>query len=110
AQGQDLLRAGFLDELMELLTPEAAAACHQAFGRVDPALIESPDLAGSPGDRRVRAVALARARGDLSALSALARHAAHRPALEGTAAALQVLGRRLRGTPFGEFDGLLGDG
>jgi ATP-dependent helicase/nuclease subunit B len=32
------------------------------------------------------------------------------PAPAATAAALQVLGRRLRGTPFGEYDGLLGDG
>jgi RecB family exonuclease len=110
AKGQELLRAGFLDELMELLTPAAAAACHQAFGRVDPALMDSPDLAGSPADRRVRAVALARARGDLAPLAVLAGQAAHRPTLDGTAAALQVLGRRLRGTPFGEYDGLLGDG
>jgi RecB family exonuclease len=109
-KGQELLRAGFLDELMELLTPAALAACHRAFGRVDPALIEAPDLAGSPGDRRVRAVALARARGQLAVLADLAGQSAHRPALEGTAAALRVLARRLRATPFGEYDGLLGDG
>ena len=110
AKGQELLRAGFLDELMELLTPEAAAACHRSFGRVDPALVDSPELAGSPGDRRVRATALARTRGDLSALSELAGRPAHRRALEGTAAALQVLASRLRGNPFGEYDGLLKDG
>jgi RecB family exonuclease len=110
AKGQDVLRAGFLDELLELLTPQAAATCHQAVGRFDPALIESPDLAGSPGDQRVRAVALARLRGDVSDLTELAARAAHRPELEGTAAALQVLSRRLRGTRFGEYDGLLGDG
>jgi RecB family exonuclease len=107
-KGQELLRAGFLDELIELLTPEAAAACHQALGRVDPALIDFPELAGSPGDERVRAAALARTRGDMTALSALARQAEHRGSLEGTAAALQVLARRLRGTPFGLYDGLLG--
>jgi ATP-dependent helicase/nuclease subunit B len=110
AKGQELLRAGFLDELMELLTPEAVAACHTAFGRVDPALVDSPELAGSSGDRRVRATALARTRGDLSALSAIAGRPAHRRILEGTAAALQVLASRLRGSPFGEYDGLLKDG
>ena len=110
AKGQELLRAGFLDELMELLTPEAAAACHQAVARVDPALVDAPELAGSSADRRIRAVALARTRGDLSALSELAGHPAHRPTLDGSAAALQVLGRRARGTPFGEYDGLIGDG
>src|SRR5262249_7321191 len=62
------------------------------------------------GDQRVRAVALARLRGDVSDLTELAARAAHRPELEGTAAALQVLSRRLRGTRFGEYDGLLGDG
>jgi RecB family exonuclease len=110
AKGQELLRAGFLDELMERLTPEAAAACHQACFRVDPALVDWPELAGSPSDRRVRAVALARHRGDLSTLSELAGHPAHRPILAGTAGALQVLARRARGTPFGEYDGLIGDG
>ena len=48
-RGQDLLRAGFLDELMELLTPEAAAACHRSFGRVDPALVDSPEPGGLAG-------------------------------------------------------------
>ncbi|HZW32097.1 MAG TPA: PD-(D/E)XK nuclease family protein [Isosphaeraceae bacterium] len=110
ARGQELLRAGFLDELMELLTPEAATACHQAVARLDPALVDAPELAGSPADRRVRAVALARTRGDLAPLSELAGHPGHRPILDGSAAALQVLGRRARGTPFGEYDGLIGDG
>ncbi|MGP0062549.1 MAG: PD-(D/E)XK nuclease family protein [Isosphaeraceae bacterium] len=110
AKGQELLRAGFLDELIELLTPEAAAACHVSIGRVDPALVDSPELAGSPGDRRVRATALARTRGDLSALSVIAGRPAHRRVLEGTAAALQVLASRTRGTPFAEYDGLLSDG
>ena len=39
AKGQELLRAGFLDELIELLTPEAAVACHESFGRMDPTLV-----------------------------------------------------------------------
>jgi RecB family exonuclease len=110
AKGQDLLRAGFLDELMECLPPEALAACHRSVRRLDPALVDSPELAGSPGDRRVRAVALARIRGEPAALADLLRRSGHRRALDGTAAALQVLARRLRGTPYGEYDGLLKDG
>jgi RecB family exonuclease len=110
AKGQDLLRAGFLDELMECLSPEALAACHESIRRLDPALVDSPELAGSPGDRRVRAVALARTRGEPSALVDLVRRAGHRRPLDGTATALHVLARRLRGTPFGEYDGLLKDG
>ena len=109
-KGQDLLRAGFLDELMECLAPEALAACHRSVRRLDPALVDSPELAGSPGERRVRAVAMARTRGEPAALAELLRHAGHRRALDGTAAALQVLAHRLRGTPFGEYDGLLKDG
>ena len=110
AKGQELLRAGFLDELMECLTPEALAACHRSIRRLDPALVDSPELAGSPGDRRVHAVALARTRGERSPLVELVRRTSHRRQLDGTAAALQVLARRLRGTPFGEYDGLLKDG
>jgi ATP-dependent helicase/nuclease subunit B len=110
AKGQDLLRAGFLDELMECLSPEAIAAGHRSIPRLDPALVDSPDLAGSRGDRRVRAVSLARTRGEPAALGELIRCAADRRVLDGTAAALQVLARRLRGTPFGEYDGLLKDG
>ena len=43
-------------------------------------------------------------------ISQLAGRPAHRRVLEGTAAALQVLASRLRGNPFGEYDGLLKDG
>jgi RecB family exonuclease len=110
AKGQDLLRAGFLDELMDGLSPEALAACHRSIRRLDPALVDSPELAGSPGDRRIRAVALARTRGEPSELLGLLRRDGHRRSLDGTAAALRVLTRRLRGAPFGEYDGLLKDG
>lgn len=110
AKGQDLLRAGFLDELMGRLEPSALAACHRAVRRLDPALVDAPELAGSPADLRVRAVALARARGDSQTLAGLLDRPGHRRPLAGTAAALRVLSRRLRGTPFGEYDGLLRDG
>ncbi|MHB1559318.1 MAG: PD-(D/E)XK nuclease family protein, partial [Isosphaeraceae bacterium] len=71
AKGQDLLRAGFLDELMGHLEPSALAACHRAVRRLDPALVDAPELAGSPADLRVRAVAMARGRGDSQALAGL---------------------------------------
>ena len=109
AKGQDLLRAGFLDELIGMLSPDVSS-CHQSITRLDPALIDAPDLAGSPPDRRVRAVALARTRGESQSLAEILRHPAHRSALDGVATALSVLSRRLRGTPFGEYDGLLMDG
>lgn len=110
AKGQDLLRAGFLDELMGHLDPSALAACHRAVRRLDPALVDAPELAGSPADQRVRAVAIARTRGDSQELAGLLDRPGHRRPLAGTAAALRVLSRRLRGTPFGEYDGLLRDG
>ena len=50
-KGQDLLRAGFLDELMEHLSPEAAEACHRSVRRLDPALdrvARAGRLAGRP--------------------------------------------------------------
>jgi RecB family exonuclease len=109
-KGQDVLRAGFLDELMELVDADAASGAHVAVRRLDPALLDRPDLAGSPGDQRIRALALARAHNNPSMLSALAALPAHRAALEGTAAALQMLGRRGRGSRFSEYDGLLEDG
>ena len=108
-KGQALLRAGFLDQLLARLTPEARKACHTAYSRFHPALVEPAEMAGTPGDARVRAAALASERQDQSELVRLARDPVHRQVLEGTAAALHVLQRRLRGTPFSEFEGVLSD-
>ncbi len=66
-------------------------------------------MAGTPGDYRVRAVALASEMSDHGELCRLARSPTHRRVLEGTAAALHMLQRRLRGTPFSEFEGVLSD-
>jgi RecB family exonuclease len=110
AKGQELLRAGFLDDLLARLAPEAAARCHAAIPRLHPALLDEPDLAGSPGDVRVRALALAGERGQRDALARLAAELSHQHVLRGTAGALFVLQRRLRGTPFSEYEGLLHDG
>ena len=68
------------------------------------------DVAGSPAEARVRAVALACQKGQLRELSALARSPAHRRTLEGTADALWVAYRRSSERGFGPHDGRLTDG
>jgi RecB family exonuclease len=115
SKGTELLRAGYLDDLLELLTPEARQACHRSIDRFDASLIDSPELAGSSSDRRTRATALAAARADDTALrhlsdftNELGSTPEHPPA-EGAAIALNVLRARLRHTPFGIHDGLLSD-
>ena len=108
-KGQELLRAGFLDDLLGLIAPEARASCHVSFPRLDPALVDQPELAGSAADLRIRAAALASAKGETADLVRLARDPAHRQVLDGTAAALFVQQRRMRGTAFSEFEGMLGD-
>ena len=85
------MRAGFLDELMELLTPEAAAACHHSVRPRGPGagrLAGPGGLAGRPS-RPGRGTG-PRPRETSALLSALAGQPAHRRVLEGTAAALQV--------------------
>jgi RecB family exonuclease len=106
-KGQDLLRAGFLDDLLSRLSAEARSRCYLAYARLHPALIDQPELAGSAADLRIRAAALASEQGKTAELVRLSRDPAHRPALEGTSAALFALKRRLRGTPFSEFEGML---
>lgn len=111
AQGQELLRAGFLDDLLGLFTREAAASpeFHESHRRFDPALAEWPDLAGSPADARVHAVARACLDRDFRSLAALAREARHRSVLDGVAAALRVADSRLQSRRFGVHDGHLED-
>jgi RecB family exonuclease len=109
-KGQELLRAGFLEDLLGLLTPETAAACHRSHARLHPALVDQPDLAGTPGDARVLAAALAGELGETGELALLARDPEHRRVLEGTAAALHAQRHRMRGSPFSEYEGRLADG
>jgi RecB family exonuclease len=109
-KGQELLRAGFLDELLLILDEGVDTRCHIALPRIHAALVDAPDLSGSPGDARVRAAALAAERGENTALERLAADPAHRRVLEGTAAALLAARRRQRGTDFSEYEGLLRDG
>jgi ATP-dependent helicase/nuclease subunit B len=107
--GQELLRAGFLDDLLGRLSPEAERACHTSHRRLDPALIDRPDLAGAAADARVRAVARACVHRDPADLVALAGLPSQRAALDGVAAALRVLHERTRAAAFGPYDGLLRD-
>ena len=109
SKGQELLRAGFLEEVLSLLAPEAQTACHVASRRLHPALLDRPDLAVSPGDLRVLAASRAAEKGELHDLARLSAIPEHREALEGTAAALFALSRRSRGTRFGAYDGVLQD-
>jgi len=109
AKGQPLLRAGFLDELLGALAPSAEAAIHQSHSRFHPALLDGEDLAVSPADRLVLASALAGERNQLAKLRELARDPSQGEALAGAAAALRALDARSRGTPLGEYEGLIAD-
>ena len=115
SKGQELLRAGYLDDLLDLLTPSVRAICHQSIARFDASLIDTPELAGSPSDRRIRASALAATRADYSALQRfhesadLHQHESRLSPAHGAAMALQVLRARMRFTPFDIYDGLLSD-
>lgn len=109
AKGQPLLRAGFLDDLLATLSPQAESTCHRSYARFHPALLDREDLAVTPADIRVLASALAGEQGRSAKLRALAGDRAHRAVLEGAAAALVALEHRRRGTPFSAFEGLIGD-
>lgn len=106
-QGQPMLRAGFLEDLLSLFDSVTLAnpRFHETHPRFDPTLADWPDLAGSPADARVRAVSLACTRGDFAGLQALGRQPRHRRSLEGTAMALRVAQARLQSTQFTAYDG-----
>jgi ATP-dependent helicase/nuclease subunit B len=110
-QGQELLRAGFLDDVLGLFTSEALAGpdVHESHRRFDPTLSDWPELAGSPANARVRAVARACTSGEFTDLRDLARQPRHRRILEGTAAAIRVADSRLQSARFGGFDGRIAD-
>lgn len=106
-KGQTLLAAGFLEDVRRLFEPEALDHLTTRIHRLDPSLLEGPS--GAPAEVRVRAVARAVLLQDLDELRGLARSPAHRPALEGTAAALRVAHLRVVRKAFGPFDGRLRD-
>lgn len=107
-KGQELLPAGFLDDLKRRLDPEVRGRVSLELARLDPALLDRPELALAPADQRVRAVALAATRNELGELASIASEPRHRRSLWGTARALIVGEQRLK-REFTRFDGRLTD-
>ena len=105
-KGQALDPSGFLDDVKAVFEPEALAGRRLEIRRLDPIL--PADLAGSPAERRTRAVALACLRREPNELAALARLPEHVEALGGVAAAIRLSAERSRGTDVGPFDGMIG--
>jgi RecB family exonuclease len=108
-KGEKLLPAGFLDDLIRRLDPDNAAACVEKHSRFDPVLIGHADLARSPSDAQVLAVALACQKGDFSRLQSLARIPEHSEALRGAANAFDTAHHRRQESAFGPYDGRLRD-
>ena len=107
--GEALLPAGFLDDLMRRLDDRSAAACIERHSRFDPIFMNHPELARSAADARVLAVALASRGDDLEPLRALASRPHHADALLGSAHAFEVAHRRRVEREFGPYDGRLVD-
>ena len=105
-KGRTLDRSGFLDDVKGVFTDATWSARTREIHRLDP--IPPPELAGSPAERRTRAVALACRDGADRELIDLAGRREHRGPLEGAALALKLTAERSRGKEVGPFDGLLG--
>ena len=107
--GEPLLPAGFLDDVIRRIDGEYKSPVVERHKRFDPVLLGHDDLAIAPADARVLAVAKACRSYDLASLRRVA--SLHDPALslEGTASALEVAHERHVGRQFGPFDGLLVD-
>lgn len=109
-KGRMVLPSGFLEDLRDRFEPRALAdAGDEALTRIDPALLDHPELAGSPADARARAVALACVRHETGELTRLAADPRHRVALDGSAMALALAARRFDRGGFSAFEGLLAD-
>jgi ATP-dependent helicase/nuclease subunit B len=107
--GEPLLPAGFLDDLMRRLDEASTKACVEEHPRFDPILIGHRDLAQADADARVLAVALAAQGREEEPLRTLATLPRHLDALRGTADAFEVAHRRRIEKVFGEYDGRLAD-
>ena len=105
--GESLLPAGFLDEILRRLDPEALAQVER-HARFDPVLRGHEDLARATGDARVLAVAEACA-GDFESLGDLAALPGHAGAFRGVAEAFRVGHARRERTDFNQYDGWLMD-
>ncbi len=107
--GETLLPAGFLDDLIRRFDDQSLRICVERHARFDPVLIARPDLARSSRDAQVRAVALATLGIDDGPLHALASDSKHSEALLGSAAAFEVAHSRRVDREFGPYDGRLSD-
>ena len=107
--GESLLPAGFLGDLIRRLDDGARAEILELHARFDPVLDGHEELARSPVDARVLAVAHACAEVDFDRLRRLSGSVAHAPALLATADAFVVASRRRDDREFGPHDGRLRD-
>lgn len=108
-KGQEVLQAGFLDDLLRKLDPHAPLDQREQLTLLDSTLMDHADLAVAPADARSRAVALACIRRETDDLDGLASDPAHRRVLRGSAAALTLTADRLGSREFSAYDGLLAD-
>ena len=81
--GEALLPAGFLDDLMRRLDDPTAQSCVEKHARFDPILRNHRDLAKSGADARVLAVALASLEEDVEDLRSLSARPEHSESLRG---------------------------
>jgi len=108
SNGESLLPAGFLDEILRRLDPAAFELVVETHARFDPVLRGHEDLALSRGDARVLAVAKA-CGGDLGPVRRLAEHPDHDEALRGVAEAFRIGHLRRERFDFNAHDGWLMD-
>jgi RecB family exonuclease len=103
-KGQDLLGAGFLEDLKELFSDSAWSRIHRETRRLDAVLPE--EYCGQPRECRVRALART-LQGETQSLVALALEPGESRALAGVAIALRVGCARAQRRRFGAYDGQL---
>jgi RecB family exonuclease len=108
-KGQEKLAAGFVEDIRRRLGPVAGHPAYEDWSGLDPVFRGRPDLAVTPADRRVAALARACVDRETDELLRLVRDPAHRPALEGVAWALALTHTRWRVGHYTEYDGLLRD-
>jgi hypothetical protein len=106
-KGQELLTAGFVEEVRRSLGPDAAASITREVRRLDPSF--EPEFCVAGRDVRARAITEARD-GRADALRLIARRGENRRVLDGAAIVLRLAEARSPFRPrYGRFDGRLSD-